>query len=182
MNSERQSRVSRVSSGGRPERVLRSVSDFVDLPSSEVAMCLRAFRAWIERGQSLRAAAHDEGIEPTHLAFSEFCWHTRDEPSAHPPAWHYGPTTDNRHLGLRPSAMHRLRELNLYSLEDFTDASEDELLAVPDVGRATVNQIRGYLQAIGLDFRPSKNARTRANVASLAARKLPPAQRTFTDP
>lgn len=160
---------------------MRSLGDFVNLPPSEVAMCLRAFRDWIERGQSLRAAAQHEGIEPTQLAFSEFCWHTRDEPSAHPPAGHYEPTTDTRHLGLRPSAMYRLRELNLYALEDFTDASEDELLAVPDVGRATVNQIRGHLQAIGLDYRPSKNARTRANVASSAARKLPPAQRTVTD-
>ena len=84
-------------------------------------------------------------------------------------------------LGLRPSAMWKLRELNLYALEDFTQASESELLAVPDVGRSTVAQIRSYLHAIGLDFRPAQNPIARAMQRSQVAHSTPAAQRQVDD-
>jgi hypothetical protein len=51
--------------------------------------------------------------------------------------------------------MHELRTHNLHALEDFTQASENELMARPRVGRATIVQIHSYLQALGLDFKPT---------------------------
>lgn len=77
--------------------------------------------------------------------------------------------------------MHELRTHNLYTLDDFTQASEDELMAMPRVGRATIVQIHSYLQALGLDFKPSPHPGRLADIKTRVARKLPPQERRVTD-
>jgi DNA-directed RNA polymerase alpha subunit len=77
--------------------------------------------------------------------------------------------------------MHELRTHNLYALEDFTQASEDELQAMPNVGRSTVVQIRSHLHALGLDFRQSENPKHRAHNQAALAQKLPPSERRTDD-
>ncbi|CAN7782811.1 hypothetical protein LJR175_008246 [Variovorax sp. LjRoot175] len=166
---------------GRPTRRFRVVRDFLEVPPAEVGACLRAFQDWIERGQDVRAAARREGVDPLGLELTEFTWLARAEPSAQRPAVPYPAIADIRDLGLRPSAMHKLRELNLYALEDFTQVSEDELLAVPDVGRSTVVQIRSYLHRIGLDFRESNRPGRRALQRAKIARLLPAHERNVSD-
>jgi hypothetical protein len=162
-------------------RRLRTVRDFLEIPPSEVARCLRTFRAWIERGQVALSDAQRDGKDPSNLGLEEFAWIVRADPTTHRPAAPYAATTDIRELGLRPSAMHKLRELNLYALEDFTESSEDELLAVADVGAATIAQIREYLHQIGLDFRPSRHPVRRALMAAKISRLLPAVARNVAD-
>jgi DNA-directed RNA polymerase alpha subunit len=77
--------------------------------------------------------------------------------------------------------MHELRTHNLYALEDFTQASEDELMARPRVGRATIVQIHSYLQALGLDFKPTPHPGRLADIKTRVARKLPPRERRISD-
>jgi hypothetical protein len=147
----------------------------------EIAACLSSFQAWLLRAHELRAVAQREGRDFSKLDLKEFTWRARAEPSADRPTVPYPATTPIGELGLRPSAMWKLRELNLYALEDFTQASEDELLRVPDVGAATVAQIRTYLQAIGLDFRPPQNPWLRADQRAKLAIRLDPRQRGISD-
>lgn len=165
----------------RPTRTFRNVADFLAVPPTEIGACLATFQAWLLRAHELRAVAHREGRDASRLDLGEFTWHARAEPSADRPAVAYPATTPIGELGLRPSAMWKLRELNLYALEDFTQASEDELLRVPDVGAATVAQIRTYLQAIGLDFRPPQNPWLRADQRAKLAIRLAPAERGVSD-
>lgn len=171
---------------GKPERprghrTLRSVSDFLSVPPAEIRGCLRSFEDWLHKCHALRGAAVRDGVDPAGMDFTEFTWHAREEPSAHRPAAPYAATTEIEDLGLRPSAMHKLREQNLYALEDFTQASEDELLATPDVGRSTVVQIRSYLHALGLDFKPSPHPGRRAVERAKIAMRLPAKERRLTD-
>lgn len=165
----------------RPTRTFRTVADFLAVPPTEIGACLSIFRAWLLRAHELRAVAQREGRDASKLDLSEFTWHARAEPSADRPAVPYPAATPIGELGLRPSAMWKLRELNLYALEDFTQASEDELLRVPDVGAATVAQIRTYLQAIGLDFRSPQNPWMRADQRAKLATRLAPSERGIHD-
>jgi hypothetical protein len=119
-------------------------------------------------------------MDAARLHFPEFIWHARTEPSSERPS-PYPANTDIRELGLRPSAMHELRAHNLYALEDFTQASEDELMARPRVGRATIVQIHSYLQARGLDFKPTPHPGRLADIKTRVARKLPPHERRISD-
>lgn len=165
----------------RPTRTFRSVADFLAVPPTEIGACLSTFQAWLLKAHELRAIAQREGRDFSKLDLNEFTWHARAEPSADRPTVPYPATTPIGELGLRPSAMWKLRELNLYALEDFTQASEDELLRVPDVGAATVAQIRTYLQAIGLDFRPPQNPWLRADHRAKLAIRLPASERLIAD-
>ncbi|MEJ8837633.1 hypothetical protein [Ramlibacter sp. AN1133] len=165
----------------RPTRLFRSVEDFLNLPPAEIVPCLRAFQDWITRSQELRASAQRQGLPAASLNLGEFTWHAREEPSAQRPAAPYAGSTAIADLGLRPSAVRKLREMNLYALEDFTQSSEDELKGVPDVGAATVAQIRSLLHAAGLDFRESANPIRRAMERAKLARLLPPGERRVAD-
>jgi hypothetical protein len=165
----------------RPTRTFRTVADFLAVPPTEIGACLSVFQAWLLRAHELRASAQREGHDASSLDLGAFTWHARAEPSAERPTVPYPATTPIGELGLRPSAMWKLRELNLYALEDFTLASEDELLRMPDVGQATVAQIRSYLHAIGLDFRPPQNPWRRADQRARIAWRLPPAERHVDD-
>jgi hypothetical protein len=68
------------------------------------------------------------------------------------------PETPLGALGLRPSAKIRLNEFNIHTLGDCAQASEEELMLLPQVGRATVKRIQAHLKAIGLSFSSKESA------------------------
>jgi DNA-directed RNA polymerase alpha subunit len=157
--------------------LIRTLDDFLNVPEAELVACLRTFRGWIEQRKALRSEAVRMGLSTASVQFEGFTWKPRPDASTTRPAKPYPPETDVRELGLRPSAMHRFRELNLYALEDFTQVSADQLVGVPDVGPATVTQLQEYLRAIGLDFKPTASPYRAANTQAKIARSLTPEQR-----
>jgi hypothetical protein len=156
---------------------IRTLDDFLNVPEAELVNCLRTFRDWIEQRKALRSEAVRMGLSPASVLIGDFTWKSRPDASAGRPAKPYSAETDVRELGLRPSAMHRFRELNLYALEDFTQVSADQLVGVPDVGRATVAQLQEYLHAIGLDFKPTASPYRAASTQAKVARSLTAEQR-----
>lgn len=155
--------------------VIRSLGDFLRVPAPELANCLAAFRRAIESRKQLLAAAAGQGADATALAFTEFEWKPREKSA--PLADAITATTEVGGLGLKPAAVHKFRDLNLYALEDFAHTTAHELRAMPDVGSATVEQIRGLLESVGLSFRAPTNRYHQATERAKVAQSLSPEKR-----
>ena len=165
----------------RDHLTLRTVANFLAVPTADLRGCLRSFEDWLHRCHAFPAPPSGKGWMPPASSSPSSLACPRRAVGAPTAAGPYAPTTAIADLGLRPSAMHKLREQNLYALEDFTQASEDELLATPDVGRSTVAQIRSHLHTIGLDFAPSAHPGRRAVERAKVAMRLPAHERHVTD-
>lgn len=129
---------------------IRTLEDFLKVPSDDLRKCLNAFREKIEKIKMARVDAEKSALK-VRVPFDVFQWspHNSENPSAN----RLRPDTPLNELGIRPSAVSHLREMKIYCLEDCAEASKNELLRTPDIGATTVARIREYLNAIGLDFR-----------------------------
>lgn len=156
-------------------RVIRSLDDFLAVPEAELTNCLAAFRRALHAHKKLQSAAAETGSTPAH-SFTEFVWKPREKDSP-PAAPSLSPTSPVEELGLKPAAVRKFRDMNLYALEDFAQATENELRTIPDVGPSTVAQVRELLQAVGLSFRPATHRWQRAAERAKIARAMSDAQR-----
>jgi hypothetical protein len=138
---------------------ISQLADFLEIPDDELAGCLRAFKAWIREQKDLRANASRGGGVTRVTSAAEFVWKPVERAPVSQAA--LSPQTDIRELGLRPAALYRFLELNIFALEDFSAISEADLY-LPKVGAATITSIREKLLAVGLDFLPPANAVRRA--------------------
>lgn len=154
---------------------IRSVADFVDVPEDQLARCLQAFRLTILRVKADRLAAANKVIAPGRIPFDLFVWRPRQDGELDSPV--ATPTLPIDELPLRCEARLRLKEMRVYCLEDFSEVTEREFLVLPDVGRLTVERIRGMLEQIGLEFKPDTDPVRALVEANRLARKVPPAER-----
>ncbi|MDI1339349.1 hypothetical protein [Polaromonas sp.] len=138
------------------DRTIRitKLDDFLQVPAEDLSKCLKAFRDKLEQIKLNRADAQRLGKQ-TVIPFESFNW--MPHAVADIPTSGFRPDTPLAELGLRPSAVHHLREMQIYCLEDCSEASQSELLRTPDIGRATVLRIRELLISVGLDFRESSH-------------------------
>lgn len=158
-----------------PVRVIRSLDDFLAVPEAELTNCMTAFRRAIEAHKRLQTTALEAGAQPAAVPFREFIWKPRED--ERPPIAQVTCTTLVEDLGLKPAAVRKFRDLNLYALEDFAQATENELRRIPDVGPSTVAQVRELLEAVGLAFRPPEHPWLRAAQKAKVARALAPEDR-----
>lgn len=156
-------------------RVIRSLDDFLTVPEAELTNCLTAFRRAIHAHKKLLATAAEAAGNAPPLPFREFVWKPREE--VRPPLNTVTATSPVEELGLKPAAVRKFRDMNLYALEDFAQASENELRTIPDVGPSTVAQVRDLLQGVGLAFRPATHRWQHAAARAKIARALSPAER-----
>lgn len=156
-------------------RVIRSLDDFLAVPEAELTNCVTAFRRAIEAHKRLQGAAAEGASQPAALPFREFVWKPREDERAL--IGQVTCTTPVEDLGLKPAAVRKFRDLNLYALEDFAQATEDELRRIPDVGPSTVAQVRELLEAVRLAFRPPTHPWARAEQQAKVARALAPEDR-----
>lgn len=133
---------------------INKLDDFLQVPAEDLSKCLKAFRDKLEHIKLDRADAQRLG-KHTVIPFESFHWMPNSV--ADVPTSGFKPDTPLAELGLRPSAVHQLREMQIYCLEDCSEASQGELLQTPDIGRATVLRIRELLISVGLDFRESSH-------------------------
>jgi hypothetical protein len=158
-----------------PARVIRSLNDFLGVPEAELKNCLAAFRRAIQVHKAMQGAGSEAGAAAAGLPFLEFVWRPKENNRPAPST--VTPTSPVDALGLKPAAVRKFREMNLYALEDFAQATERELRTVPDVGPSTVTQIREMLQEVGLTFRPPAHPWARAEHQAKVARALGPSER-----
>lgn len=158
-----------------PVRVIRSLDDFLAVPEAELTNCMTAFRRAIEAHKRLQGTAAAGGTHAAAVPFREFVWKPRED--ERPALAQVTCTTPVEDLGLKPAAVRKFRDLNLYALEDFAQATEHELRRVPDVGPSTVAQVRELLEAVGLAFRPPTHPWVRAEQQAKVARALAPEDR-----
>lgn len=157
------------------ELVIRSVDDFLKVPEAELTNCMTAFRRAIEAHKRMLVVAGEGGTHSTTVPFREFVWKPRED--ERPPLDRVTSTTPVDELGLKPAAVRKFRDLNLYALEDFAQATENELRTIPDVGPSIVAKIRELLAAVGLAFRPPAHPWLRAEQKAKVARALAPEDR-----
>lgn len=74
----------------------------------------------------------------------------------------YNADTDLRSLGVTHKAIRELKALAVYRLADFSEVTLKEVVVIPGLGSRTVMHIRGALQSIGMDFKPSPDPFLRA--------------------
>ncbi len=144
--------------------VFKSFEDLVALPDAELANCLTSLRNKIAAIKLERAAAARSGVTQFD-PFTSFSW----QPRINSPIDVISvvrPETPITELGLRPSAVRRLKELQIFCLEDCAEAFEGELLRQPDVGNNTVVKVSEYLSRVGLSFKEDPDpVRARNNIA-----------------
>ena len=148
--------------------VIRSLADFVNVPDSELVRCLDAFRLAILR-EKLRRETLSHGAVACGENFTEFVW----LPKSDKDPWdrEYTPETPIKALPIRNEATSRLRELNIYCLEDLAEISAAELRVLPGMGVATVIRLGEVLQRIGLAFGPNPNPQAAMYERSRALRE-----------
>ncbi|WP_342616565.1 hypothetical protein [Rhodoferax sp. GW822-FHT02A01] len=155
---------------------ISTIQDFLSVPSEDLGACLKAFQAHIEKVKLEMTDARHLGASQV-TAMRCFTWQRRStDRSTERPVVVTG-STALRDLGVKPAAVFRLRELNIYCLEDCSEVSQDELMATPDIGHKTVLSIRESLNAIGMDFKEHPNPRRAANNRARLLRNVPLSER-----
>jgi len=138
----------------RPIRLFRTVDDFLAVSPNDIRACLRAFEIWLRDRQQLNSSPGRAALDPQQCPPDQFTW--ADQPGNEPCS------TRVEQIGLQTPVVRELQALNLYTLEDFTETTEAELLATPRVGPCSVALIRRHLQAAGLSFKPPSSPGARA--------------------
>src|SRR5450830_1838746 len=119
---------------------IRTVEDFLKVPGKDLGLCLKSFREKIERTKLAQADAKRLGTG-TVVPFDVFEWSPNAASDAGIKSRTFEGATPLAEMGLRPSAVYQLGELKIYCLEDCAEASQNELLRTPDIGRSTVLKI-----------------------------------------
>lgn len=140
----------------RRSMAIRTLDDFLKVPGEDLGLCLKSFRQKIERTKLAQADAKRLGAS-TVVPFDVFEWSPNSPSDAAVKNRTFEAATRLAEMGLRPSAVYQLGELKIYCLEDCAEASQNELLRTPDIGRSTVLKIREHLNSLGMDFKESAN-------------------------
>lgn len=162
---------------GKESVVIASLEDLVNLPDDQLRPCLAALATHIRRIRRRRASATAQGLgQADALApAAPFVWTRVPRKTDLVPV--VAGDTPLEQLKLRRRALFRLREMNIYCLEDLAEATEREVAVIRDLGPTTRARLRGWLQAIGLDFKPEENWLRREEATARALRELPPEAR-----
>ena len=157
------------------------IADLLHVEDAELTNCLNALKSWVRRQKAMRRDAERLGRDPNEVVLEPFTWRPKVESQGS--TSHVGPETDITELGLRPSAVHQLRALNIFKLEDLAEATSQELRGLQNVGNATVSHLRDLLRQVGLDFKENANERLRAYERALVAQStaLEARKATLTD-
>lgn len=134
--------------------VIRCLADFVDLPDSELARCLDAFRLAVLREKSRRETL-SHAPSSGDFGFDEFKWIPRVEKD--PWEAEFTRETPIQALPIRYKAIGQLKDLNIYCLEDLSEISASELSVIPGMGLTTATRLGEVLQRIGLAFKCNPN-------------------------
>lgn len=161
---------------------IRTLEDFLKVPAEDLGLCLKSFREKIELTKMARADAKRLGMS-TVEPLDGFEWSPNAASDPAHKSLTFEASSPLAEMGLRPSAVRHLKDLQIYCLEDCTEASEGELLRIPDIGRSTVLKLREYLIKIGLDFKQDSNPVTAKHDRARALRLQPLQNRkgTITD-
>src|ERR1035437_3609789 len=116
---------------------IRALEDFLKVPGEDLGRCLKSFREKIERTKLARADAKRLGMS-TVEPLDGFEWSPNAASDPDLKGLTFEASTPLTEMGLRPSAVRQLKDLQIYCLDDCTEASERELLRIPDIGRSTV--------------------------------------------
>jgi len=127
-------------------RVFRTVDDFLAVSPNDIRACLRAFEIWLRDRQQLNSSPGRAALDPQQYPPDQFTW--ADQPGNEPCS------TRVEQMGLQARVIRELHALSLYTLDDFTETTEAELLATPRIGPRSVATIRSHLQAAELNFKP----------------------------
>ena len=134
--------------------LIRSLTDFVNLPDNELVRCLDAFRLAIIR-EKLRRETLSHAPAAGDASFTEFVWCPKSDEDP----WDdtYARETPLQEMPVRYDAVDHLKALNIYCLEDLSEISASELRVIPGMGLTTVTRLDEALRRIGLAFRPNPN-------------------------
>lgn len=154
------------------QRHIKRITDFLDVPDSELTPCLNAFRLFILRSKADRQAAERDGFPAKSIQVESFYWNPHERASAQ--AIQPAGTTPLDELPLRHSVKRALRSMNVFCLEDFAEVSEREFHCIPDVGALTIENIRGLLACVGLRYKPPDDPVALLHEQNRVARKIPP--------
>jgi hypothetical protein len=163
------------------QKTIVAIEDLLAVEPQQLSNCLRMLQAWVLRTRRLVAHAEQQGVDPAMLVLEPFRWSPRETRAREATAAPVGLDTPVEDLGLRRAAVFEMRERNLVCLEDFALASEDELLAMKDVGQTSVEHLRRLLGEHGLGFRESDHPLHAAHAQAEIAHKTPAAQRCVSD-
>lgn len=163
------------------QRTIVAIEDLLAVEPHQLSNCLRTLQAWVLRTRRLVAQAEQQGVDPAGLVLEPFRWSPRQMRTRGATDASVGLDTPVEDLGLRRAAVFEMRERNLVCLEDFALASEDELLAMKDVGQTSVEHLRRMLAEHGIGFRESGHPMHAAHAQAVIAHKTPAQLRSVSD-
>lgn len=168
--------------GAPGDPLVQGFNDLLELDPAQLSRCIAALRAWVGRTRRPRAEAAKEGMDPNRLKIEAFSWRPRS------PGGSSGqgndlvtPYTGVDEIGLRRAVVVRLFELNIFTLDDLSVSTEDELRAENRLGSTSIEILRTKLIEAGLEFRESEDPLRRALRKADIARRIPAPERQVDD-
>lgn len=153
----------------------RSLEDFTQVAAADLPRCMHAFSQLILQTRDRRADVLKINPQGAPKRLEEFVWRSRDAVLIDKQK--LSRTTPIEELGLKPTALHHLRDMRVFCLEDCAEVFARELQVRPDIGNKTIAILREQLLAIELDFKEDPDPERALLNRSRSYRRQPLADR-----